>query len=795
MSTTPVVYNGFTFSPTGRSCSGLKYKGAVGLEVDKQQITIAARPTDLDQRRAIPDRAARRRFRRRVVSARPRVPDRAGRSRRSAASLCSRAAISTVDHVGRTQATVTVAQRSRHPRLRHAAQPLFADLRPHALRLGLRRRPRHLRGERRRSARARRRTRSTSPARWRSTPRARSSSRRASTPTCARRSRASPSASSLISDVSAAVRARDRRRLHRLCGLRPHAGDLPGHGSTISPTSAASPTCRRRRWLTEACQLLCGRRREVAPGVPTCLIATADASSPSANAPPSSRPRAPGSARPTITWPTSRASASTARCCWCASIATSAWSSRSIRGPTPRIGCCIAARSAISASCSRARIRSRAPDAGDVILFRIGRCFAHGGIVTRTEPLTIVHAFAPARRVLEEEIVAADPSACRADSRAARFASYWGMRLMAWLRSAERRRTPDYTALQLQTSVSTLADSDRLGAAPRSRRTSSGTPISRRQQRRQGGGKGGLFGGGAAPSVHLYRRPHHGPLRRADRAASASIWKDQAIYTLASSASAIQRHDAADDLAVPRGDLSHKALAYQGTAYVWRGGLPARRRAPRSAITISRSSGILAGSGRQRHRRRPGAGHPRFPDQSAIWLRLRSGQHQRHDAVAQSPGDASLQSYCKAMGIAFSPALVNQEQASSILARWLQILNCAAVWSGGELKFIPYGDTAITIGRSIRPVHGRRRRSRYRPARRSTVSSPARAIRFRRRGRLRLQRLAADLRHLGASVYRHDPGTYGIIAAGTYLFAPGDEGMPVVITYTYAILDRLHART
>jgi hypothetical protein len=44
------------------------------------------------------------------------------------------------------------------------------------------------------------------------------------------------------------------------------------------------------------------------------------------------------------------------------------------------------------------------PEPGDVILFRVGRCFSHGGIVTATMPLTILHAFAPARCVVEEEI-------------------------------------------------------------------------------------------------------------------------------------------------------------------------------------------------------------------------------------------------------------------------------------------------------------------------------------------------------------------------------------------------------
>ena len=43
----PIVYNGSTFSATGPLVQGLKYKASTGLEVDKQQITIMARPTDL----------------------------------------------------------------------------------------------------------------------------------------------------------------------------------------------------------------------------------------------------------------------------------------------------------------------------------------------------------------------------------------------------------------------------------------------------------------------------------------------------------------------------------------------------------------------------------------------------------------------------------------------------------------------------------------------------------------------------------------------------------------------------
>jgi NlpC/P60 family putative phage cell wall peptidase len=64
-----------------------------------------------------------------------------------------------------------------------------------------------------------------------------------------------------------------------------------------------------------------------------------------------------------------------------------------------------------------------APLPGDVILFKYGRCFSHGGIVTGLAPLTIVHAFHPARVVLEEDIERNAEMAARLGL--AKFASYW----------------------------------------------------------------------------------------------------------------------------------------------------------------------------------------------------------------------------------------------------------------------------------------------------------------------------------------------------------------------------------
>jgi cell wall-associated NlpC family hydrolase len=64
-----------------------------------------------------------------------------------------------------------------------------------------------------------------------------------------------------------------------------------------------------------------------------------------------------------------------------------------------------------------------APQPGDVAVFRYGRCYSHGGIVTKASPLRIVHAFYQTRMVIEDDVsrnaVLADPA------RKPRFFSLW----------------------------------------------------------------------------------------------------------------------------------------------------------------------------------------------------------------------------------------------------------------------------------------------------------------------------------------------------------------------------------
>jgi uncharacterized phage protein (TIGR02218 family) len=103
-----VPFNGYTFLANGPLVNGLKYKGSIGLEVDKQQITIAARPTDVIN--GAPFLIALRDggfdgapvYRDRVFLTAPQGSVVGG-------VRLFQGRVSTVDNVGRTQATLTVA--------------------------------------------------------------------------------------------------------------------------------------------------------------------------------------------------------------------------------------------------------------------------------------------------------------------------------------------------------------------------------------------------------------------------------------------------------------------------------------------------------------------------------------------------------------------------------------------------------------------------------------------------------------------------------------------------------------
>ena len=227
-----------------------------------------------------------------------------------------------------------------------------------------------------------------------------------------------------------------------------------------------------------------------------------------------------------------------------------------------------------------------------------------------------------------------------------------------------------------------------------------------------------------------------------------------------------------------------EALAYQGTAYV-----AAANYQLGGAASIGNHNfeivGVLAGTGVNGIDADPaqviydfltnaqyGAGF----DPAAINLTTLYG----------SGGDASLQTYCRAMGIAFSPLLSSPEQGSSVLSRWLQLLNCAAVWSDGQLKFIPYGDQAVAVGNIAKtinapiPMPAQLSDGSYPPPT-LVISTPANFVAD---GGVVHSFTGAAFTYIGAAT--PGAGQYGIIPAGVYVFNGADQGAPVTITATLA---------
>ena len=364
---------------------------------------------------------------------------------------------------------------------------------------------------------------------------------------------------------------------------------------------------------------------------------------------------------------------------------------------------------------------------------------------------------------------------------------------MAFLRRNDNAK-PDYTALQVQTSTSTLPipivwGQNKLApnliwyanfkAVP----GGSGKGI---------GGKGGLFGGGAAAAAADYTYTAdlimalcEGPLVAKGELLNGIglIWKDLSVYVQLElglgSFPGVTPQEVWPYLAAT---YPFNALAYQGTAYLWGGGYNLGDSAAIGNHNVE-VYGPLAGSGVNGIDADPALVIQDFLTNAQYGCGFDPSSI---DAGSLFTNADSFQAYCRAMGYAFSPALVSQEQASSILTRWLQIFSTAAVWSGGLLKFIPYGDTAISAGQvqtystelSI-PIPIPVSSGGSLPA----LVTVAPASQFVSDGGVVYAFVNIPLTFIGAA----EPtvaGEYGMYPNGTYIFGQADQGRPVVITYT-----------
>ena len=291
--------------------------------------------------------------------------------------------------------------------------------------------------------------------------------------------------------------------------------------------------------------------------------------------------------------------------------------------------------------------------------------------------------------------------------------------------------TPDYTGLQIQTAVSALPIPIVWGTsklAPNVIWYANFKAIA--VNNNTGGGKG-LFGGGNTPTGQYDYKADvilgvcEGPI-----AGVGLVWRGQSTTTLGalglslflgstpqaawtylttpSATSEILSILLANQPALDEAQLlGQAALAYQGTAYC----AAAQYDLSSSATLDNHNFEVLGfrwatGYGQTPYTDVPGTTAIFVDADPALVVSdfLTNAQYGVGFPAASidattlfgSGGDASLQTYCRAVGLAFSPALTDAEAASSVLDRWLQILNVAAVWSGGLLRFIPYGDAAVT---------------------------------------------------------------------------------------------------
>ena len=268
--------------------------------------------------------------------------------------------------------------------------------------------------------------------------------------------------------------------------------------------------------------------------------------------------------------------------------------------------------------------------------------------------------------------------------------------------------TPYYTGLQIQTSGNNVPIAIVWGAnkiAPNCMWTGGfygyyGYPEGKANGKGGGGsgGGGGLFGGGSqgAQAWQYYTSWEMG-LCEGPIAGIGTIWQGN---------SATNTYGA-DIWAVYYGSQSQtpwnvlttffasQALSYHGVAYItsYNNYLGTTANLPQYSIEVFgvlfNSSGINGGDAD------PAQVIQDFLTNSQYGVGFPSGSIDATTLFGGS-GGSSYQAYCRASYLALSPALTNQETANSILARWLKLTNTAAVWSGGKLKFIPYGDSSVT---------------------------------------------------------------------------------------------------
>jgi hypothetical protein len=209
------------------------------------------------------------------------------------------------------------------------------------------------------------------------------------------------------------------------------------------------------------------------------------------------------------------------------------------------------------------------------------------------------------------------------------------------------------------------------------------------------GGKGKGGGGKGGGQQYTYSASFIMGLCQGPIAGIGSVWWDKNISALAGVSGLSSINLGADSQAAdPFWVSTHpaKALSYSGTANFACANYQLGNTAtlPNFSVEVE---GIEAGSGVNGYDANPAAivadflTNPRYGAGFPI-VNL--------DPAMTSSVAASYQSYCFAAGLFVSPMLDTQQPAQQCLADIANLTNSAVVWSGGQLKIIPYGDQPLT---------------------------------------------------------------------------------------------------
>ncbi len=356
---------------------------------------------------------------------------------------------------------------------------------------------------------------------------------------------------------------------------------------------------------------------------------------------------------------------------------------------------------------------------------------------------------------------------------------------MGFLRNKSGQVKPDYTGLQIQTSTSTLPIPIVWGQNKVSGNITWYNGFSATPQYAHSSGKGG------SNTISSYNYTAdimislcEGPINTV-----SMVYKDQSLYMYQwlgfAFFSGTQTNNSWNGFSVL--GFPDQQLSYPSTAYLAAPAYPLGSSASLGNHNFE-IQGILWQTGANGIDADPAQVVYDFLTNQQYGAQFNPALINANSLFTQTAGDGSMQSYCKMMGIAFSPALTGQEQASSILTRWLQICNTAAVWSGGMLSFIPYGDAAVSAGNQStitaqfsipRPIP---------PSNTSQPQIPAQVqvcsqAQFVSDGGVKYASSGASLASLGGVSNPVTAGSYGV-ENGTYYFAPPDEGKAVIISYT-----------